>query len=242
MGLGLRQGNDVTYAPGTVVSNFPLNLLFSSVFRGIPFPREQREAYNTLWHRHVKLHPDVTAAVQAVTGTCSVAAGGVSFAAAKTKIAVHVRVQTPDTEAGQLCAVLPSIGTYVAAVRRELRSAAGNGGNGGSGGSSASAVVYLSTDSSAAVAIFEEAFELSGADYRNVRLVVREGVKRTSGGVKAGASNEVRKQQAGCSREDARDVLVDMMCMAACDVLVHADSNVSRTAAIVNKDMRLVHV
>ena len=92
-------------------------------------------------------------------------------------------------------------------------------------------LIYLATDSSNAVTAFTRAFGAFGARKQGGGVMVRDCMRR------AGKMKEMRYTE-----QDARDVLCDVMLMAQCDVLVHADSSVSRTAAIINKDMQLVHV
>lgn len=46
----------------------------------------------------------------------------------------------------------------------------------------------------------------------------------------------------GCGVAEAADVLVDALLLAECDVLLHADSNVSVASAIFNPVLRMVHV
>ena len=57
-----------------------------------------------------------------------------------------------------------------------------------------------------------------------------------------GRSNEVHNFAEGCGLRDAADVLADAMLLAGCDALLHADSNVTLAAAILNPGLRLVHV
>jgi len=206
------KGSTKFYAPGTVLCTHSLNALNCSVFRGVPFPPEQRAVYHQLWHRHVQVDARILAMVKQVSKQ--------HFSTGARKIAVHVRVYTPATAAGQVTATLPTMDQYLAAAAAELNA------------TGEPAVMYLATDSIDAVAAFTCAF--------GEQLVVRE-VRRTAGGIKNGASNEVHRQP-GCGEQDAMDVMCDVMCMAMCDVLVHADSNVSKTVSIVNKDMKLVHV
>lgn len=89
-------------------------------------------------------------------------------------------------------------------------------------------VVYLATDDSDAVPIFENAFK--------ERLIVRENVKRTT-------YNQAEVHfQGDLSINEAEDVLIDTVLLARCSVLVHASSSISTVASILNPQLLLCHV
>lgn len=144
-------------------------------------------------------------------------------------IGVHKRVDNPGTARMQFRQVMPTTQAYIDAVK--LLAVRRGGASGG-----ASAVVVLATDDVAAVAAFREAF---GAD-----LVCRNEVKRSEGGVDTSFMPvEVHGQKGKrLALKDAQDCLVDALLLAACDAFVHADSNVTIAAGIMNPDAEAVHI
>ena len=77
---------------------------------------------------------------------------------------------------------------------------------------------------------------------------MRRGVARSEGGeLPPGVGSATRRDNEVHTRPetslvDAVDVLVDALALAECDVIVHADSNVTTFASIVNPRAELVHV
>lgn len=140
-------------------------------------------------------------------------------------IGVHKRVDNPGTARMQFAQVMPSIDSYVQAVR--LLAARR--------GAAESAVVVLATDDESAVHAFTEAF--AG------RLICRSEARRCIGGInERKLPLEVHGQLGRLQVKDARDCLVDAMLLAACEVFVHADSNVTVAAGIMNPEAEAVHV
>ena len=150
--------------------------------------------------------------------------GGFKDSGFRYAIGVHKRVATPATEQMQRRLRIPAVATFVD-VAMHLWLARGGGAR--------RVVVYLASDDDAAPPAFRAAF---GDDH----LVVRDDVRRTAGGVAGGAMNEVHNQP-GCGLREAQDALLDALCLAECDVMVHVDSNVALSVAYMNADLELVH-
>ena len=90
-------------------------------------------------------------------------------------------------------------------------------------------VVFLATDVTAALEAFRRAF--------GSRLVVQPGVRR-SGPVEDGVL------RLGQERPDiglAREVLVDCLLLARCDMLLHVTSNVATAVGYINPSLRMVY-
>jgi len=95
-------------------------------------------------------------------------------------------------------------------------------------------IVVLATDDVRAEDAFKKRF--------GKQLVCRS-VRRSIGGINEDKMpKEVHGQKGRLSVEDARDCLVDALLLAACDVMVHADSNVTIAAGIMNPESEAVHV
>jgi len=141
-------------------------------------------------------------------------------------IGVHKRVDNPGTARMQFAQAMPSIQAYVQSVQ-SLAARRGN---------PESAVIVLATDDEAAVQAFSGAFP--------GRLICRSEARRCSGGVDEQRRPVEVHGMAGTRLAvcDARDCLVDAMLLAACDAFVHADSNVTVAAGIMNPDAEAVHV
>ena len=125
---------------------------------------------------------------------------------------VHKRVATPATVQMQRRMWVPSIETF---VQRALGLFVARGGG------ARNLRVYLASDDAAAPPAFKDVF--------GDALYVFDDVRRTAGGIKGGKMNEVHNQP-GCGLDEARDALADALCLSACDVLVHVDSNVGGSA------------
>jgi hypothetical protein len=98
--------------------------------------------------------------------------------------------------------------------------------------------IFLATDDAHAENVFRAAF--------GDQLRLRGGVQRVAGGLNAdGTLNEVHiasPYNPGCSVQDAVDVVADAMLLACCQYVLHMDSNVTSTVALMNPDAVMVHV
>eukprot|EP00747_Dinoflagellata_sp_TGD_P092274 gnl/TRDRNA2_/TRDRNA2_165351_c2_seq1.p1 gnl/TRDRNA2_/TRDRNA2_165351_c2~~gnl/TRDRNA2_/TRDRNA2_165351_c2_seq1.p1 ORF type:complete len:581 (+),score=115.61 gnl/TRDRNA2_/TRDRNA2_165351_c2_seq1:1-1743(+) len=140
-------------------------------------------------------------------------------------IGVHKRVDNPGTARMQFEQQMASTEAYIRAVREVAAKR----------GKEAAAIVVLATDDENAVVAFREAF--------GDRLICRSEAKRCAGGINSNKMPvEVHGQKERLEVKDARDCLVDAMLLAACDAFVHADSNVTIAAGIMNPDAEAVHV
>jgi hypothetical protein len=214
-----------------------LNMLLCSVYRGMTTGEDgggssyfasHRQQYSVLCKTHIKVrHPAVLKAVEAGKAALNAAANAELGEQKRAyRLAVHKRVSTPAVINAQTSNSLPPTSVYIAAAQTAL---AERGGEEGSG------VIWLASDDNEAVDAFQAAF--------GDRCIVREGVKRTNGGVcEDGRSNEVHNLAGGATVEDAADVLIDAMMMSECDECLHADSNVTIAAAIFNPTMRMTHI
>lgn len=140
-------------------------------------------------------------------------------------IGVHKRVDNPGTARMQFEQVMPSTDAYIEAVRRLARRRGAD-----------DFVVVLATDDEGAEASFRSAFK--------GKLICRSAVKRCLGGIHEDSRMpvEVHGQKERLTVADARDCLVDALLLAACDAFVHADSNVTIAAGIMNPDSEAAHV
>ena len=98
--------------------------------------------------------------------------------------------------------------------------------------------IFLATDDAAAEAEFRAAF--------GDRLRLRAGVQRVKGGLNPDDTlNEVHivsPYNPGCSLRDAVDVLCDALLLAQCRCVIHMDSNVTSTVALLNPNAVMVHM
>lgn len=133
-------------------------------------------------------------------------------------IGVHRRVHNASLPSLQRDGVVPSLAQFIDAVRAVVPA------------DSSDWVVFLATDDANTVPVLRAAF--------GSRLVVREGVQRTT----ADESEVHYREWHRLSLADAEDVLIDMLLLARCDVLFHASSSISTTAALFNPNLRLVRV
>jgi len=140
-------------------------------------------------------------------------------------IGVHKRVDNPGTARMQFEQVMPSMDAYVEAVRR-LAQRRGGG----------DFVVVLATDDERAEPSFQKAF--------NGKVICRSAVRRCAGGINEQSKMpiEVHGQKERLTVADALDCYVDALLLAACDAFIHADSNVTIAAGIMNPDSEAVHV
>lgn len=140
-------------------------------------------------------------------------------------IGVHKRVDNPGTARMQLEQVMPSIEAYIEAAKRLAERL----------GHHDDAIFVLATDDAAAETLFQSEFP--------GRLICQSGLKRSAGGVNdQKLPREVHGQEGRLSPTDAEDCLVDALLLAACDAFIHADSNVTLAAGIMNPDSEAVHV
>jgi hypothetical protein len=90
-------------------------------------------------------------------------------------------------------------------------------------------VVFLATDMTAALVAFDRAF--------GSRLVIQPGVHRAG----LVAEGTLRLDQERPDIGLAREVLVDCLLLARCDMLLHVTSNVATAAGYVNPALRMVY-
>lgn len=146
-------------------------------------------------------------------------------AAGQYLIGVHRRVDNPGTARMQFEQMMATTDTYIEAVRKVEAKCCSHG---------APAIIVLATDDDAAADQFREVFK--------GRIVCRS-VRRCAGGINSQkVPVEVHGQPGRLKISDARDCLVDVLLLAACDALVHADSNVTIAAGIMNPDSECFHV
>ena len=204
---------------GVVKSSRRVNLYLSACFRGLYFDAPEfdrhRRAYAAAYAARVRVRDrSVNAAFAEVAARL----------AGAYVVGVHKRVATPATEQMQRRLRIPAAATFADVAARLFVAR---------GGFQRRALVYLATDDAAAPPAFRSVF--------GDRLVVRDGVRRTDGGVRNGVMNEVHNQP-GSGLQEARDALLDALILAhCCDVLVHVDSNVVLSVACMNADLELVH-
>lgn len=208
-----RSGGD-----GVVRSHARVNLYLSACFRGLYFDAPEyaahRRAYCAQYRTRIRVSDPWLLTERAAVRRRLAGAYA---------IGVHKRVATPATEQMQRRLRIPSVATF-ADVAAHLYVARGGG--------QRRVVVYLATDDATAPPVFRDVF--------GDALVVRDAVRRTEGGVAGGAMNEVHNQP-GCGLQEARDALLDALCLAECDVVIHVDSNVALSVAYMNCDLELVH-
>ncbi|CAE8593225.1 unnamed protein product, partial [Polarella glacialis] len=208
------------------VATHRYNLLLVNVFRGNFLRGERalnrRKLYAAAAQRLLRPRPEVLRLRDEALAQVTRSTGA-------PLIGVHKRVDNPGTARMQLTQVMPSTEAFVRAVQllAERRSP---------GRGAQEAVVVLATDDLGALQAFRAAF--------GDRLVVRPGVERCTGGVNSqNLPLEVHGQPGKRLRpSDAQDCMVDMLLLAACDAFVHADSNVTIAAGIMNPFAEAVHV
>ena len=138
-------------------------------------------------------------------------------------VGVHKRLACSEMVACQLSQRAPSNQEYISKARQIFTSSCKQ-----------RKIVFLATDDCQAVIDFEAAFGKDG----DVQLCYRDGVKRSSGGVREdGVDNEVHRNP--CVEADAEDALVDALCLAQCQELICVDSNLSIFAALKNPKLLL---
>ena len=198
------------------------NYLFSGRFRwrlrGSRFARGQRAAYHAVYKRWVRLrHPQLLR---------DLATLGAALRAGDS-IGVHKRVDTPGTAAYQGTKRVPTAADFVAAVRRVAARMA-----------RPPTHIFLATDCALAEATFRAAF--------GERLVVRQGVQRTPGGVNADHTLNEAHIRSPHNPEpgfnNALDVLTDAILLSHCGRVLHMDSNVSSAVGIINPELEMLHV
>jgi len=140
-------------------------------------------------------------------------------------IGVHKRVDNPGTARMQLSQQMPNIDAYINAVQALAKQR----------GAADTAVIVLATDDEQAVLRFHDAFPQ--------RVICRQEARRCRGGINENKLPvEVHGQATRLSIQDALDCLVDAMLLAACDTFIHADSNVTIAAGIMNPKAEAIHV
>ena len=203
----------------TCVSRF--NPIFYSCYRRLFFDDKCSSAQRAAYHRaatRIRIrHPQVLQLVEEHRILL-----GESYA-----IAVHKRVHTPGVVDNQSDYMMPTLDMYLQRTQEVVDAAKRKTGQ--------SVRIYLASDDLIAVPAFERQFgEL---------LIVRHDVKRTAGGLQEnGQQNEVHMIAGNATEQEAVDVLVDVHTMALCHDLVHIDSNVSTSVAIINPNIVPHHV
>lgn len=200
------------------------NLFFMNVFRG-RFLRGPRAAGRRRLYARAAGEVFRLGAATARARDDALATVAERRAAGARMLGVHRRVDNPGTARMQLAQALPCTEDYIRAVRLlEARR-----------GAPTPAVVFLATDDLGAVEAFRAAF--------GDRLLVRD-ARRSLGGVNEQRLPAEVHGQPGerLDVEDARDCLVDALLLAECDAFVHADSNVTIAAGIMNPDAEAVHI
>lgn len=183
-------------------------------FRTSKYNAAQRAAYNRVFSTHIRVrHASIINALATLGKELSEG----------TSVGVHKRIDTPGTRMNQGLKGNFSIDEYVEAARlvvteHETRTGC------------AVTAVYLATDDEAAERAFRVAF--------GERLCVRRGVTRVRGGVNPdGTHNEVHSRTSPfnptCTLQDAADVLTDALLLAKCDLVLHADSNVTTAVSLI---------
>jgi hypothetical protein len=188
------------------------------VFRNHPNAAEHRRAYHEVFQRWVRVrHPTV---LRELGGLGAALERGVS-------IGVHKRVGGPGTAAFQGIHAVVDTKEVVRATRLLV-------------GRIPQKVthIFLATDDSKA----EAAFRLEFGEL----LHVRSGVQRVAGGLNPdGSLCEVHIRSPfnpKCGLQDAVDVLTDALLLSKCDWFLHMESNVSTAVALMNPELKLVHV
>lgn len=221
---------------GALVQAGRVNPLFCSVFRGLLGSAWKavpglRQAYQAAWRRLGVRHPT------ALQELAALVSGPLKRRPGQRLIGVHKRLDCPGVRRVQTAGELASCDQFAA---RAIDAAGAGGG-----------VVYLATDDVGAPDAFAASIEAANArrsPHARLELCVRRGVARSEGGeLPPGVGSATRRDNEVHTRPetslvDAVDVLVDALALAECDVIVHADSNVTTFASIVNPRAELVHV
>ena len=140
-------------------------------------------------------------------------------------IGVHKRVDNPGTARMQLEQRMLRTECYIDAALKLVHRYSQHG----------TPTVFLATDDEPAVSAFRAAF--------GQHLILNESAKRTEGGINdSRLPREVHGQPTRLTIADARDCLVDALVLASCDAVIHADSNVSIAAGIMNPKSDVYHV
>ena len=144
-------------------------------------------------------------------------------------IGVHKRVDNPGTARMQLEQRMLQTGAYISAVKKVALRYAENSKD------SCEVRIVLASDDEDAVAEFRTVF--------GDRLICNEAAKRSKGGINdKKLPLEVHGQEERLTLSDAEDCLVDALLLAACDAFVHADSNLTIAAGILNPHSEAYHV
>eukprot|EP00435_Cladocopium_sp_Y103_P022835 s4467_g5.t1 len=133
-------------------------------------------------------------------------------------IGVHKRVDNPGTARMQLEQRMLKIGCYIQATQ-EVAKRYEQG---------VTPLIFLATDDADAVPEFRKAF--------GDRLICNLTAKRNK------LPLEVHGQEERLSIADAEDCLLDALLLAACDAFIHADSNLTIAAGILNPHAAAHHV
>ncbi|CAK0837354.1 unnamed protein product [Prorocentrum cordatum] len=218
-GAAGAQGTAAEERPFVVRQRY--NVLLVNVFRGRflcgPGAGRRRRLYGAAAAR--LLRPRAAA-----REACRRAVATIRFREGTVLVGVHKRVDNPGTARMQIAQVVPSTQAYILAVERLVAQR----------GCAEDFAVALATDDEAAVPLFRDAF--------GHRLLHRDVLRSTGGVNERQLPREVHGQEGRLSAGDAQDCLVDAMILAECDVMIHADSNVTIAAGIMNPDMEAVHI
>ena len=201
------------------------NFLLVNVFRGRflrgPQAAKRRTAYAEVAQKFLKPRSDVLELRDRILAM----APGRSLPGAPALIGVHKRVDNPGTARMQLEQRMLCTESYIGAVRKLLPRYSRNG----------IPTVVLATDDELALAAFRAAF--------GPNLICNDAAKRCEGGLNdLHMPKEVHGQPTRLTVADARDCLVDALLLASCEAIIHADSNVSIAAGIMNPNSDVYHV
>ena len=202
------------------------NFLLVNVFRGQflrgPGASKRRAAYAEVAERCLRPLPEVLELRDRVLAMVR----GRGLPGAPALIGVHKRVDNPGTARMQLEQRMLCTESYIDAVRKLIPQYSRKG---------VPPIILLATDDEPAVAAFRMAF--------GSRLVFNEQAKRSVGGINdMQLPREVHGQPTQLTLADARDCLVDALLLASCDAIIHADSNVTIAAGIMNPCSDVYHV
>ena len=202
------------------------NFLLVNVFRGQflrgPGALKRRAAYAEVAQRCLRPHPEVLELRDRVLAMVQER----SLPGAPVLIGVHKRVDNPGTARMQLEQRMLCTESYIDAVRKLVPKYSREG---------VPPIILLATDDEPAVAAFQVAF--------GSHLVCNEQAKRSVGGInEMQLPREVHGQPTQLTLADARDCLVDALLLASCDAIIHADSNVTIAAGIMNPYSDVYHV
>ena len=204
--------------------NFLLTSRFRWLFRRSPHNAAQRRAYHDVYARWVTpTHPELVRTMDTLGAELR----------SQVCVGVHKRVDTPGTVEYQGAKRVFSSEEFIRAVQRLIASIETDATR-----PQFVTRIFLATDDANAEGAFRRAF--------GSRLVMRDGVQRVPGGLNAdGTLNEVHiasPHNPTCSLSDAVDVVADALLLSCCGWVVHMDSNVTSTVALMNPDVTMLHM